>query len=347
MESRKTFTETSRVLGEGTFGRVVVVVDQDGRNYAKKICTYKKYIDSTFEEQRLMELLRKDPSHAGYHHVIQLVDALPDEADEGVELVMDLYDGCLLDLMRNKDEDEVVRLGEEIVQDVARHISLGLSYMNECGLVHGDLKPENILWKRSATSKSGYHFALADFGIAQELKDEPVFAHIQTRNYRCVENILDAPIQFQCDMTSLGCILYEAITGDYLVDEFNEEDHIASMLERVGSNTLSVWQRYQPDSTCYMHTRSKKKHTNAQCFKQNLTGDVALPRLAPFLEQVQSRNGDLLTDDNEHYTLLHKAFDDLGYVKRDEMVDFIIRCILPFPAQRLPAKDAWQQNLFS
>ena len=310
------YTETGEIIGEGAFGRVVVVTDTDGRRYAKKICTYKKYIRETLTEYEIMQSLAKNPDHPGYEHVVHLLSAVEDAMGEGVELVMDLYEGCLLDLMREKDDCElIVPLEETIVLDVARHISLGLSYMNLCRLTHGDLKPENILWRRSSTSKSGYHFALADFGNTVQITSDKVYRDIQTREYRCVENILDEPVGLSCDMTSLGCILYEAITGDYLVNHRHTDDHIAAMLERVGSQTLAKY-----DSS-------------------------ELPKLASFLEEVQSVQGDLSTKGCVVHDLLQEVFDENNYEKQEEMIDFIIQSIIPYPKQRLQAHAALEHPL--
>jgi serine/threonine protein kinase len=310
------YTETGEIIGEGAFGRVVVVTDTDGRRYAKKICTYKKYIRETLTEYEIMQSLAKNPDHPGYEHVVHLLSAVEDAMGEGVELVMDLYEGCLLDLMQEKDECElIVPLDETIVLDVARHISLGLSYMNFCRLTHGDLKPENILWRRSSTSKSGYHFALADFGNTVQITSDKVYQEIQTREYRCVENILDEPVGLSCDMTSLGCILYEAITGDYLVNRTDTDDHIAEMLEIIGRQTLAKY-----DSS-------------------------ELPKLGPFLEEIQSVQGDLSTKGCVVHDLLQEVFDENNYEKQEEMIDFIIQSIIPYPKQRLQAHAALDHPL--
>ena len=305
------YTETGEIIGEGGFGRVVVVTDTKGRRYAKKICTYKKYICETLSEQEMMQHLDKDPAHPGYGHVVHLVVALDDAMGEGVELVMDLYEGCLLDLMQEKDDpDIIIPLEETIVLDIALHISLGLSYMNSCKMAHCDLKPENILWRRSSTSKSGYHFALADFGNSLQITGDELNHAIQTREYRCVENIFHAPISLACDMHSFGCILYEAITGDYLINHKNTSDHVSAVLERIGTKQLAKY-----DSS-------------------------ELPKLVPFLGQVKSVQGDLLTEGTNVHETLFDVFEEKKYTKREEMIDFIVQSIIPYPKQRLQPQMA-------
>jgi serine/threonine protein kinase len=64
---------------------------------------------------------------------------------------------------------------------------------------------------------------------------------IQTRQYRSPEVILEAPYDTSTDIWSLGCIVFELLTGDYLFDPkkgvkyTKDEDHIAQMIELLGS----------------------------------------------------------------------------------------------------------------
>jgi serine/threonine protein kinase len=311
------FVETDEILGEGTFGKVIVVTNAQGERFAKKICTNKKYIAETRSEMETMQTLSQYPEHSGYYHIVHLVAAIEDSRKEGLELVMDLYEGCLLDLMRDENNrDVIIQLDEKIVRNVARDISLALSYMNKCGIVHGDIKPENILWQRNRFSPSGYHFALADFGISCNIKEnKSIHMHIQTNHYRCIENILDEPLHYSCDMTSLGCVLYEAITGDYLVDEEDEYDHISQMLERIGTNEFANY-------------------------------DIAeFPSVRTHIRRIQSVFGDLRTEGTECHDRLFAVFKDKKYTKVPEFLDFIIRSIIPFPEQRLQAKDACKHPL--
>ena len=63
---------------------------------------------------------------------------------------------------------------------------------------------------------------------------------IQTRQYRCPEVLLGAAYSTPADMWSLGCMVFELITGDYLFeprsgkDYDRDEDHLALMQEALG-----------------------------------------------------------------------------------------------------------------
>lgn len=90
---------------------------------------------------------------------------------------------------------------------------------------------------------------------------------IQTRQYRAPETILrHNSWGASTDMWSLGCIIFELITGDYLFDPHNgthfdkDEDHLAQIIELIGE--------YPPDEfliDCYYTTKYfKLDEKNAQ-----------------------------------------------------------------------------------
>lgn len=101
--------------------------------------------------------------------------------------------------------DEAIRL----MQDVAE----ALAYAHDHGVVHRDIKPENILL-------SGGHALLTDFGIAKALevaKGETLTAtgiSVGTPAYLAPEQATgERDLDGRADLYALGCVLYEALTG--------------------------------------------------------------------------------------------------------------------------------------
>lgn len=89
---------------------------------------------------------------------------------------------------------------------------------------------------------------------------------IQTRQYRSPEVILQAKYSTSADMWSLGCLIFELLTGDYLFDPHSgdhwsrEEDHLALMFELLGPFPKSVYSNGRMADT-YFHTkRGQLKH---------------------------------------------------------------------------------------
>nr|QBK88661.1 MAG: dual-specificity protein kinase [Mimivirus LCMiAC01] len=70
---------------------------------------------------------------------------------------------------------------------------------------------------------------LSDFGNCCELDDEIPY-EIQTRYYMAPEVLLEYDLNIKCDMWSVGCVIYELLTGEMLFDPdktrgFNRDRH--------------------------------------------------------------------------------------------------------------------------
>jgi serine/threonine-protein kinase len=80
------------------------------------------------------------------------------------------------------------------------------------GLVHRDVKPSNVLL--DATE----HVYLADFGLTRRLDEQGGPAgegrSVGTPAYLAPEQIEGAPVDGRVDIYSLGCLLYECLTGE-------------------------------------------------------------------------------------------------------------------------------------
>ena len=132
------------------------------------------------------------------------------ETEEGlVYLVMEYVPGePLLRLMGEGPFAPVRAL------NIAEQCASALSRAHQMGVIHRDLKPENIL---IVQRKDRQEFVkLLDFGIAKIL-DAPSLTGSQqifgTPGYIAPEYIQSTDIDGRSDLYSLGCILYELITG--------------------------------------------------------------------------------------------------------------------------------------
>ena len=66
---------------------------------------------------------------------------------------------------------------------------------------------------------------LADFGTIFNKNDIDQTDVIQTRYYRAPEVILQCGTNEKCDLWSLGCLIYEILTGDILFDPDSDKDY--------------------------------------------------------------------------------------------------------------------------
>lgn len=84
-----------------------------------------------------------------------------------------------------------------------------LDFAHKQGVIHRDIKPPNLLLGRAGQVK------ITDFGIAQ-VKSEQVRSRgiIGSPSYMSPEQVKEEPAEDKSDIFSLGCVLYELLTGE-------------------------------------------------------------------------------------------------------------------------------------
>ena len=138
--------------------------------------------------------------------VVPIYDA--GDVDGRVYLAMRLVDGSDLgSLLRTKGALEPAR-----AVAICAQIAAALDAAHASGLVHRDVKPSNVLLDASE------HVYLADFGLTRRLDDEwtesGLDRSIGTPAYLAPEQLEAGPIDGSADVYSLGCVLYECLTGE-------------------------------------------------------------------------------------------------------------------------------------
>ncbi len=85
------------------------------------------------------------------------------------------------------------------------------------GLVHRDVKPGNLLIERGSDEADPDHVYLADFGITKHAMSRSGLTStgqfLGTIDYVAPEQIRGTLVTGQADQYSLGCVLYECLTG--------------------------------------------------------------------------------------------------------------------------------------
>ena len=106
-------------------------------------------------------------------------------------------------------------------------IASALGAAHERGLVHRDVKPANVLLYEHE------HTYLTDFGVTRELAGEGLTAvgeRIGTVDYIAPEQARGERVGPAADMYSLGCVLFEALTGRVPFPAESEAARIAAHL---------------------------------------------------------------------------------------------------------------------
>ena len=136
--------------------------------------------------------------------------------DEGLAyLVMDYLEGPSLgDLI-----DEGGPLHEKEALDLFRQITRGLVHAHGKGVVHRDLKPRNLVL--TVQEDGDVLVKIVDFGIAKMLPREGVESQHLTQTgevfgspiYMSPEQCSGQPLDARSDVYSMGCVMYEVLTG--------------------------------------------------------------------------------------------------------------------------------------
>jgi serine/threonine-protein kinase len=119
-------------------------------------------------------------------------------------ITMEYINGPTLGDLCDKDSLLQINKAAEIIISTCR----GLDYAHQKGVVHRDIKPSNIMLHKSEEAK------ITDFGIAH-IKTEQTLSKgiIGSPSYMSPEQIKEEPVETVNDIFSLGCVLYELLTG--------------------------------------------------------------------------------------------------------------------------------------
>jgi eukaryotic-like serine/threonine-protein kinase len=103
-------------------------------------------------------------------------------------------------------------LAPETAAEYVRQIAGALAAIHEAGILHRDLKPANIMFRDDGS------LALIDFGLAKQMRLHAAITGtgqiFGTPYYMSPEQGHAEPTDERSDLYSLGCILYEMLTGD-------------------------------------------------------------------------------------------------------------------------------------
>jgi len=201
-----------RRLGAGGMGEVWQARDlKFERDLGLRRDVAIKLMHSTLTESDMLkrfQLEAKILSKLNHPHIVRMLDA--DWHDGQLFIVMELLaDQDLGQLLSVHPRGLPVRRAAEL----ARQLAFGLSVVHQRGIVHRDLKPANLFVQPGDLLKIG------DFGIARDSSASSVLtAHgviMGTWAYIAPERWLGTwNGEPTTDLYSMGCILYELLTGE-------------------------------------------------------------------------------------------------------------------------------------
>ena len=190
-----------KVLGRGTFGKVVLVQYKlTKKYYAMKIMKKDVILESGQVTNTLLE--KNILQNLNYQFLVGMDFCF--QTQERIYFVMNFIRGGELfkHLLNCKF------FPEEKAKFYSAIVGLALEYLHTHGIVYRDIKPDNIL-----IDEDGY-LKLADFGMAKMLKDqEKAFSLCGTPEYFSPEIITREGHNKAADWWSYGILLYEMLFG--------------------------------------------------------------------------------------------------------------------------------------
>jgi serine/threonine-protein kinase len=198
------------LVGEGGMGRVYLAEHVK----MNRQCAIKVMNPSLIHDDDSHQRFAREASSAAsilHPNVAAVFDY--GEADKIVYLVMEYVDGESISTIVAREG----ALDPRRAIDIARQVADGLHAAHELGIVHRDLKPDNIIVTRNRSGKEIPK--VVDFGIAKAVTDSREDGLTQsglvigTPEYMSPEQLLGDPVDARADIYSLGCILYQMLTG--------------------------------------------------------------------------------------------------------------------------------------
>ncbi|KAK3859138.1 hypothetical protein Pcinc_034716 [Petrolisthes cinctipes] len=187
-------------IGQGSFGRVF-----RGKCLSNGQIVALKFIPKRNKVERELKSLRRECEiQRGLAHpnIVQMTDSF--ETENEVVAVSEYVPGQLFQLLETNGP-----LSENRVQQIACNLVSAIYYLHSHRILHRDIKPQNILLSSVGDAK------LCDFGFSRKMGiNTYVLTSVKgTPLYMAPELIEEKPYDHNADLWSLGCILYELLTG--------------------------------------------------------------------------------------------------------------------------------------
>ena len=194
-------------LGAGAFGAVYRAHDNVlGRDVAVKRIRLEAFVEASQLEDVKQRFLREAQVAARLRHanIVTTHDIVA--TPETSFIVMELVEGKTLQALLQ--ERGRLPLDETIA--LMAQVAAALDHAHASQVVHRDVKPANIM------IEPGGHVKVMDFGIAKLESGANLTATgsiMGTPNYMSPEQAKGMKVDGRSDLFSLGCVLYECLTG--------------------------------------------------------------------------------------------------------------------------------------
>ena len=196
--------EPLKLLGRGSFGEVLLVrLKANQKLYAMKI------LDKLTLKQRKQEIHTRTERDLmvkiNCPFIVNIKSAFQDESK--LYIVSEFLQGG--DLFFHLHEKRYMTFPEDKAKFYLIELVSALDFLHKNNMIYRDLKPENIL------IDSQGHIKITDFGLSKifESENDKAYTVCGTPQYLAPEILLRKGYDKAVDWWSLGCLLYEMLSG--------------------------------------------------------------------------------------------------------------------------------------
>ena len=149
-------------------------------------------------------------------------------------ITMEYIDGPTLEKFCHKEELLPISRVVEIMFATCR----ALDFAHKKGVIHRDMKPSNIMLNKAGGVR------ITDFGIARFKSEDTTSKGIfGSPSYMSPEQVKEEPVEDKSDIFSLGCVMYELLTGEKAF----AGDNYFSILYKITNEEPVPVQEIRPD----------------------------------------------------------------------------------------------------
>ena len=224
-------------LGSGSFGKVYLAQNKYTKEKVamKEIKKSNKDLLSDGEIKDEIEILKS----LDHPDIVRIIESY--NTKDSYVLVTEYCEGGeLYDQVRNQ-------LSETQIAVIFKQLLSGLAYLHSHNIVHRDLKLENILIqeieKSKTTGEDLFNIKIIDFGTARIFDNKKKPQSIVGSSYYIAPEVLNQKYGKECDLWSVGVILYMFVVGHAPFDGCDDEEITGNIQKGIYKKDDKRWKK--------------------------------------------------------------------------------------------------------
>ncbi|KAL3992966.1 F-box and WD-40 domain protein 7 [Sarotherodon galilaeus] len=241
-----------RLLGEGSFGRVVQCVKLDTFETVAVKVAKRKWNRMAWREAaavKTMSALDKDRCNLVKYYDIFKYKCC-------VFITLEMLDISLYDFLNQRNRHPLA-LYE--IRVILKQMFVALTALKSIGIMHADIKPDNIMLVNQ--SREPFKVKLIDFGYATCPPSISCGTIIQALGYRAPEVMLGIPVTESADMWALGSVAAFLYSGYHLFPSRCEYDMMRRFVHMLGQPNNRMLEKGKHSKKYFWKRKGIMKHT--------------------------------------------------------------------------------------